>query len=177
MKYYLLVAINAIALFAYYPREVQSLFNIKPEKKIFANSLRNSEDVGILVVRSDSEIANLDELVKGIKRKNDPIVVSFSTPKNHFGYQKADLLLKAFQLEKSSTLRFVTYGSGTSAIYSVKAGHTEVCFCSLSDFKLASTGEFRILAVLSKKRLRDNKYKEYPTAIELGYDLTWVSLR
>jgi len=85
-----------------------------------------------------------------------------------FGWIAPTLLNKAF----NTPIRFVNYQSSSNAVNSVVQGHTQVCFCSLSDLKKRTFNEWKILAVLSDDRL-PGEYDRYPTAVEQGYDLVY----
>ncbi len=75
-------------------------------------------------------------------------------------------------------LRYVALEGGGEIATALLGGHIQVGSTDISDsMPHIQSGDMRLLAVFSEKRLDEPEMKEIPTAKEQGYDIVWPVVR
>lgn len=129
-----------------------------------------SQPLGI-VVRSESPYKTLDDLLRAAKEKPSTIKVA-TTPLGGVYHQALALLEKA----SGAKFRVVPF-AGSNEVNAALLGKqvdAQVNTLTLLD-QYVKSGEFRILAVTSEKRV--SRYPDVPTLKELNYDVVYESFR
>ncbi len=134
-------------------------------------------DYGIVLVSSQSPWKTLPELLAALK--DNPARVTFAAG-GTIGSQdwvKSALVAAAAGVDHKA-MRFVAFEGGGEATAALKAGHVQVYAGDASEVadKLPPKGPFRVLAVMSEKRL-PGLLAQVPTAREQGVDIVWPSVR
>lgn len=133
-----------------------------------------SEGAQWLIVRSDSGIASLSDLLA--KAKKEPGKVNYaSSGAGSTGHLLMELLQRAATVE----LTHVPYKGGAPALQDVLAGVVAVMIIPPNAAQASvQSGKLRVIAVSSARR--SSAWRDVPTFAELGYpDLTvssWVGL-
>ncbi len=146
-----------------------SYLNYKPLAQLNA-------DPAAIIVRSDSDIKSIKQLLEVIETKKDQTKLKFSGTSTGGAWDlaRAGWLLSA-GLPVDSVIWVPTDGSKES-ILKLLGGHIDVICCSLpeADANLKS-GDLVSLVVMSENRLK--AYPEVPTLKEMGYQWTAVGWR
>ena len=75
-------------------------------------------------------------------------------------------------------LRYVALEGGGEIATALLGGHIQVGSTDISDsMPHIQSGDMRLLAVFSDKRLDEPEMKDIPTAVEQGYDIRWPVVR
>ena len=133
-------------------------------------------DFGAVVVRADSDYQSLEQLMADLTEDPSQVVIGAGGSVGSQDWMKAALLVR----ETGSSpldMRYVAFDGGGDAIASLLGGSIAVYTGDVGEMTAhLDAGTMRILAVLSEERLPE-PFAEYPTARELGYDVTWTILR
>lgn len=134
-------------------------------------------DYGVLVVRRDSPLASLKDLVAKLSREPDKVVFGFSGTTGSQDWTKIMLVGRAAHVN-SKSMRFVGFEGGGEASVALAGGYVDVVSGDMSEaFGLIQAGApLRILVVFSGKRLT-GALKDIMTAKEQGYDIEWPNIR
>ncbi|MGW8313161.1 MAG: Bug family tripartite tricarboxylate transporter substrate binding protein [Desulfuromonadales bacterium] len=133
-------------------------------------------DFGAVVVKADSPIKTLDDLMAEFKKGENSVVVGAGGSVGSQDWMKAALLLKSINKDPKK-MRYVAYDGGGDAIAGLLGGSIQVYTGDVGEMvSHLGTGSMRILAVMSPERL-PAPFAEYPTCIEQGYDAEWTILR
>lgn len=133
-------------------------------------------DFGAVVVKADSPIKSLKQLMDSFSRSESSVVVGAGGSVGSQDWMKGALLLKSINKDPKK-MRYVAYDGGGDAIAGLLGGAIDVYMGDVGEMvSHLGAGTLRILAVLSPERL-PAPFAEYPTAIELGYDAEWTIMR
>ena len=132
-------------------------------------------EIGGFFVKDDSKFKTLADLIAAMKA--DPKSVSFSGGSAPGGqdHMKVAMFAKAIGVEPTKVV-YVPFQGGGEALTSVLGGHTQVGAIDISEAAgQIEAGKIRGLALLSEKR--STKFKDIPTATELGAPVNYVIWR
>ncbi|MBB2484999.1 tripartite tricarboxylate transporter substrate binding protein [Mitsuaria sp. WAJ17] len=134
-------------------------------------------DYGIVLVSSQSPWKTLPDLLAALKDKPGKVTFAAGGTIGSQDWVKSALLAAAAGVDHKS-MRFVAFEGGGEATAALKAGHVQVYAGDASEVadKLPPNGPFRVLAVMSEKRL-PGLLAQVPTAREQGVDIVWPSVR
>jgi putative tricarboxylic transport membrane protein len=133
-------------------------------------------DYGMIAVRADSPFNTLPQLIAGIKRNPEKVLIGVSGTIGSQDWAKMALLVKSAGIDPK-VLHFVAFEGGGEAFTAMQAGHVQLVSGDASEAKLyAKPGSIRALAVLSEQRL-PGAMAEVPTAREQGIDVVWPIIR
>lgn len=133
-------------------------------------------DFGAVVVKADSPIKTLDQLMDKFKNSESSVVVGAGGSVGSQDWMKGALLLKSIDKDPKK-MRYVAYDGGGDAIAGLLGGAIDVYMGDVGEMvSHLGANTLRILAVLAPERLPE-PFAEYPTAIELGYDAEWTIMR
>ncbi len=159
-----------------------SLLNIATKKfgKFTENDVRflaaAGADFGAVIVKEDSEIKTLDDLMNAFKADESSIVIGAGGTVGSQDWMKAALLLKAIDKDPKK-MRYVSYDGGGEAIAALLGGSIQVYTGDVGEMSShLGAGTLRILAVMSPERL-PAPFDVFPTVKELGYDAEWTIMR
>lgn len=135
-----------------------------------------STDYGVLVVSSDSPIANLDDLVTALRRKPQSLPVGGGQPPGLMHHGMIISLASAAGLDPSQ-VRYVGSKNITEGLSTLLRGQTAVAAFGVANvLDDVGKGTVKALAVLSEERL-PGSLEGVPTAIELGFKTTFPMWR
>ena len=133
-------------------------------------------DYGALVVRADSELDDLAEMIEQIRADPGRIVFGAGGTIGSQDWMKAALLFRHVD-RNAKDMRYVAFEGGGDATAALLGGHIDVMPGDVSEVTgLLGTDTIRVLAVLSAKRL-PGSFAALPTATEQGVDITWPIFR
>ena len=134
-------------------------------------------DYGAIVVSKDSPYKNLKDLMAAVKADPTKVVFGAGGTVGSQDWMKAALTAKAAGIDYK-TMRFVAFEGGGEASTALQGGHVQVYSGDASEAaeKLEAGAPFRVLAVMSDKRL-PGRLADVPTAKEQGYDIEWPIIR
>jgi len=134
-------------------------------------------DYGAIAVSKDSPYKTLKDLIAAVKADPSKVVFGAGGTVGSQDWMKAALVAKAAGIDYKA-MRFVAFEGGGEAATALQGGHVQVYSGDASELaeKLEAGSPFRVLAVMSDKRL-PGRLAEVPTATEQGYDITWPIIR
>ncbi|EIM76084.1 hypothetical protein A33O_06467 [Nitratireductor aquibiodomus RA22] len=133
-------------------------------------------DFGAVIVREDSPYKSLDDLLNAAKEDVASIVFGAGGSVGSQDWMKGALLLRAVEQDPKK-MRYVAFDGGGEAIAALLGGSIEIYMGDVGEMvPHLDAGKMRILAVMSPERLPE-PFAEYPTAMELGYDVEWTIMR
>jgi len=131
-------------------------------------------DAAAFLVKEDSDIKSLDDLIQRIKDKPKTITMSGTASGGAWDLARAGFLMKA-GLPVDSVIWVPTQGSAP-AIVDLLGGHVDIVCCSLPEAAAQlENGKLRALAVMAPERAPG--FTEVPTVKELGIDWEAVGWR
>lgn len=131
---------------------------------------RAMDDPTFIVVRKDSPIKSLKELIDASKAKALNWGVAEIANTEHIGIAQLAKAAGGFKYKP------VALGSGLQMVQNLMSGAIDVTTPNVSEGKeQVVDGTFRALAVMSKKRLKD--FPDVPTTYELGYEVATTTTR
>jgi putative tricarboxylic transport membrane protein len=159
-----------------------SLLNLAQGKfgKATANDVRwvaaLGTDYGMIAVRADSPYKTLTELLAALKKNPQKVLIGVSGTIGSQDWLKMAMVFKTAGLDPK-VLRFVALEGGGEAFTAMHANYVQVVSGDASEATLyAASGNTRVLAVLSDKRL-PGVLANVPTAREQGIDVVWPIIR
>lgn len=134
-------------------------------------------DYGAVIVMNNSPFKSLKDLMAAVKADPSKVVFGAGGTVGSQDWTKAALIAKAAGIDYKA-MRFVAFEGGGEATTALQGGHITVYSGDASEVaeKLAAGAPFRVLAVLSDKRL-PGTLANVPTAKEQGYDIEWPIIR
>ena len=134
-------------------------------------------DHAALVVRKDSPLHNLKDLVQALRADPNKIVFGGGGTVGSQDWMKAALTARAAGVGHKN-MRFVAFEGGGEALSALVGGHVHVLSGDTAEAinALEAGTPIRILAILSDKRV-PGRLASVPTAREQGYDLDWPVFR
>lgn len=133
-------------------------------------------DYGVVVVNKNSPYKNLSMLLEALKSSPDQIAFGTSGTIGGQDWIKAALISKEAGLSHKR-MKVVAFEGGGDALNALQGGYIQVFTGDTGEVtKLMTTGQVRVLAVLSDQRM-PHIWSHIPTAKEQGYDIKWSSLR
>ena len=127
-------------------------------------------DYGVIVVKKDSPIKTLDDLVKQFKTKPKQTIIVGGSSVGGWDHLKVLLVAKAGGVKDLKSITYIPFDNGGKAMLEVISGRATAFTGDTSEvIGQLKAGKVRVLAVLSGKRvpaLGDAK-----TAREQGYDV------
>ncbi len=134
-------------------------------------------DYGIVLVSSQSPWRSLGDLLAALKTNPGKVTFAAGGTIGSQDWVKSALVAAAAGVDHKA-MRFVAFEGGGEATAALKAGHVQVYAGDASEVadKLPPGGPFRVLAVMSEKRL-PGLLAQVPTAREQGVDIVWPSVR
>ena len=131
-------------------------------------------DAAAFIVKEDSDIKSLDNLIARIKEKPKTIKMSGTASGGAWDLARAGFLMKA-GLPVDSVIWVPTQGSAP-AIVQLLGGHIDIICCSLPEAAAQlEGGKLRALAVMAPERAPG--FADVPTVKELGIDWEAVGWR
>jgi putative tricarboxylic transport membrane protein len=159
-----------------------SLLNLAQGKfgKATANDVRwvaaLGTDYGMIAVRADSPYKTLAELLAALKKNPQKVLIGVSGTIGSQDWLKMAMVFRTAGLDPK-VLRFVALEGGGEAFTAMHANYVQVVSGDASEASLyAASGNTRVLAVLSDKRL-PGVLANVPTAREQGIDVVWPIIR
>ena len=132
---------------------------------------------GAIAVKNDSPYKNLDDLVKALKADPSKVVIGSGGTVGSQDWMQTALIAKAAGINPRD-LRYVALEGGGEIATALLGGHIQVGSTDISDsMPHILSGDMRLLAVFSDKRLDEPEMKDIPTAKEQGYDIVWPVVR
>lgn len=132
---------------------------------------------GAIAVKSDSPYKTLDDLVKALKADPSKVVIGSGGTVGSQDWMQTALIAKAAGINPRD-LRYVALEGGGEIATALLGGHIQVGSTDISDsMPHILSGDMRLLAVFSEKRLDEPEMKNIPTAKEQGYDIVWPVVR
>jgi len=129
-------------------------------------------DYGAVVVLKDAPWQSLAELLADLKKNPGAIPMGSGGSVGSQDWMKSALIAKAAGLDPKG-MRYVAFEGGGEALTALLGGHIKVYPGDVAEVAgQLDSGKFRVLAVLSEKRL-PGKFSQFPTAKEQGYDVVW----
>lgn len=129
-------------------------------------------DYGVLAVSKRAPWQNLEELIQALRTNPDKVIFGAGGSIGSQDWMKSALLLRSAGLDPRE-IRYVSYEGGGEAINALMSDHIQVFPGDLAEASTyATSGEIKILAVFSSKRL-EGAYHHIPTAREQGYPIEW----
>src|SRR5574337_1301896 len=133
-------------------------------------------DCGMMVVRADSSIQNLTDLVRAIKKDPTKIVFGVGGTMGGQDWTKAALVAKVAGIDPKA-IRYVAFEGGGEAFIALLGGHVQVVSADISEATTRlDDGKIRVLAAFSDQRL-PGKLASIPTATEQGFAVSWPDIR
>lgn len=134
-------------------------------------------DYGAIIVRADSPLKSLKDLVAAIKADPSKVVFGAGGTVGSQDWTKAALTARAAGLDHK-TMRFVAFEGGGEAITALQGGHIQVYSGDAAEAveQMRAGSKIRVLAVMADKRL-EGELAEVPTAKEQGFDIEWPIIR
>jgi putative tricarboxylic transport membrane protein len=133
-------------------------------------------DFGVIVVRKDSPLQTLADLVAALKANPAGVPMGAGGAVGSQDWMKAALIARAAGVNPR-TMRYVPYEGGGQAMAALLGGHIQVFPGDASEVKgQLAAGEVRVLATLSPTRL-PAPFDVVPTAKEQGLDVEWAIVR
>ena len=132
---------------------------------------------GAIAVKSDSPYKDLNDLVLALKKDPRKVVIGASGTLGGQDWVQTALVAKAAGISPRD-LRYVALEGGGEIATALLSGHIQVGSTDISDsMPHILSGDMRLLAVFSEKRLDVPEMKDIPTAREQGYDIVWPVVR
>jgi len=132
-------------------------------------------DYAALVVKADSEIASMDDLVAAFNADPNAVAIGGGSAPGSMDHLVPAMIMEAAGADPLN-VKYVAYDAGGKAMAGLLAGETAVLSTGFSEaVALAEAGEVRILAVTAPERLAD--YPDVPTVMEQGIDAQFVNWR
>jgi putative tricarboxylic transport membrane protein len=133
-------------------------------------------DYGVIAVPTSSPYRTLRDLVEGLRREPEKVLIGMSGTIGSQDWVKMALLARLAGIDPHQ-LRFVALEGGGEEFTAMQAGYVQAVSSDASETSLyAGSGKVRVLAVLSERRL-PGVLALVPTAREQGYDLVWPLIR
>jgi putative tricarboxylic transport membrane protein len=134
-------------------------------------------DYGAVIVMNNSPFKSLKDLMAAVKADPSKVIFGAGGTVGSQDWMKAALIAKGAGIDYKA-MRFVAFEGGGEASTALQGGHITVYSGDASEVaeKLAAGAPFRVLAVLSDKRL-PGTLSNVPTAKEQGYDIEWPIIR
>jgi len=135
----------------------------------FAPIARYATSPNFLLVQKGTPWKTLEELIDYAKKNPGKLTCATSgvASNSHF-------FLEILNIEAGVNIRHVPFKGGPPANTAALGGHVDLLSSSLSGvFPLLKSGDFRGLAVFSRKRIPE--FPEIPTMVEKGYPGTIIS--
>lgn len=133
-------------------------------------------DYGVVAVNKNSPFKDLSSLIEALKTSPEQIAFGTSGTIGGQDWIKSALISRAAGLSHKR-MKVVAFEGGGDALNALQGGHIQVFTGDTGEVtKLMSTGQVKVLAVLSQQRM-PAVWGRIPTAKEQGYDITWSSLR
>lgn len=133
-------------------------------------------EYGVLAVAADAPWQTLEQLMEAWRERPDDFVVSGGSAVAGQDHMKVLLLAREAGLDPRR-VRYVPFNGGGEAMTALLGGFVDVFSGEASEVEgQLRAGSLRLLAVLSPERL-PGALAAVPTALENGYDVTWVTWR
>lgn len=133
-------------------------------------------DFGAVVVRADSPFQSLKDVMDALTADAGSVVVGAGGSVGSQDWMKAALLIREAG-GKPMDMRYVAFDGGGDAIAGLLGGSIAVYTGDVGEMvPHLEAGTMRVLAVMSPERLPE-PFAQYPTAMELGYDVEWTIMR
>lgn len=134
-------------------------------------------DYGAIIVRADSPLKSLKDLVAAIKADPSKVVFGAGGTVGSQDWTKAALTARAAGLDHKA-MRFVAFEGGGEAVTALLGGHIQVYSGDAAEAveQMRAGSKIRVLAVMADKRL-EGELAEVPTAKEQGFDIEWPIIR
>ncbi|WP_133010575.1 Bug family tripartite tricarboxylate transporter substrate binding protein [Marinomonas flavescens] len=125
-------------------------------------------DYGVIAVGKDSKYTSLTQMMNALKK--DPSAVKFAGGSASGGWDHLKVLMTAKEAHVGNLpkIRYLAFSGGSEALVQVVGGHIDAFTGDISEVKgFMESGDLRVLAVLSEKRL-PAPFDKIPTALEQG---------
>lgn len=133
-------------------------------------------EYGIVAVAADAPWQTLRELMDAWRAAPSSLVVSGGSTVAGQDHMKILLLAREAGIDPR-VIRYVPFDGGGEAVTALMGGFVQVFSGEASEVEAhLEAGSLRVLSVLSPERVA-GLLAEVPTAIESGYDVTWITWR
>ena len=133
-------------------------------------------DHGMIVVRADSPIRNLKDLVAALRRDPTKVVFGVGGTVGGQDWMKVALVAKTAGIDPKA-IRYVSFEGGGEALIALLSGHVQAVSGDISEATgQLEGGKMRVLAVFSDQRLPGD-LANVPTAKEQGFAISWSAIR
>lgn len=134
-------------------------------------------DYGAVIVREDSPLKSLKDLVAAIKADPSKVVFGAGGTVGSQDWMKAALTARAAGLDHKA-MRFVAFEGGGEALTALQGGHVHVYSGDAAEAmeQLRAGAKIRVIAVMTDKRL-EGELSGVATAKEQGFDIDWPIIR
>ncbi|QNP50272.1 Bug family tripartite tricarboxylate transporter substrate binding protein [Diaphorobacter aerolatus] len=134
-------------------------------------------DYGVAVVRDDSPMKDLKDLMNAFKSDPSKVVLGAGGSIGSQDWMKAALTARAAGLDHRK-MRFVAFEGGGEAVTALRGGHIQAFMGDAAEAATMLDGgaPIRVLAVYHNERL-PGKLAHVPTAAEQGFNIEWPVIR
>ena len=146
---------------------------IRSLQKVFPQSFRDLTpiagtigDYAALVVRADSDIASVEDLIARYKEDPNAVAIAGGSVAGSMDHIVAALIMKNAGAD-ATKVKYVPFDTGGPAMASLLGGETQALSTGFSEaVGMAEQGEVRILCITAPERLGD--FPDVPTCAESG---------
>jgi putative tricarboxylic transport membrane protein len=133
-------------------------------------------DYGMIAVRADSALQNLNDLIEALKADPTSVVFGAGGTVGSQDWMKSALIARAAGIDYKA-MRYVPFEGGGEAQTALLGGHIQAYSGDISEVQgMLEGGQLRVLAVMADERL-PAPFDQVPTAKEQGHDVTWPIIR
>lgn len=134
-------------------------------------------DYGVAVVREDSPIKDLKDLMEQLKANPGSVILGAGGTVGSQDWMKAALTAQAAGVDFRK-MRFVAFEGGGEALTALRGGHIQAFMGDAAEAATMLDGgaPIRVLAIYHTDRV-PGKLSDVPTAREQGFDIQWPIIR
>ncbi|OLU17217.1 tricarboxylic transporter [Pseudomonas sp. PA1(2017)] len=133
-------------------------------------------DYGAIIVRQDSPLKTLGDLIKQLENAPSELVIGAGGTVGSQDWMQAALIARSAHVDPQA-LRYVAFEGGGEPMTALLGGHVQAVVSGFGEATAQmNAGNVRILAVMAEERL-PGKLADIPTAREQGYDVVWPIVR
>lgn len=134
-------------------------------------------DYGVIVVRQDSPIEDLPQLLESLKNDPRSVKIAGASARGGWDHLKVLIAAKAYGVDNLPQIPYLSYNNGGEALTQVVGGQVDAFTGDISEVTgFLESGDIRVLAVLSEERL-PGRFNDIPTAREQGVDAIGANWR
>lgn len=134
-------------------------------------------DYGCFAVRADSPYQNLGEVMEELKESPESILVGGTSSLGSMDHIQFLKIARAAGVENLKSIRYDGFENG-GGVTQLMGGRVDILSTGISDVVgLVESGDIRVLAVTSDKRLEGEVISQIPTCREQGIDAGFITWR